>query len=93
MKENCAKKVIKNLFKNSYKVYEVTPQTESDVNFLQSLANNENFDFWSLQRAVGVKATVMVKPNRQKWFEYSLKTRQTPFTVSIDDLEKYAKVN
>jgi hypothetical protein len=72
---------------NSFKVYEVTPSTENDVDFLHSLANNEDFDFWSLRRTSGVASTVMVKPGSQDWFEESLRGRAIPFVITIDDLE------
>ncbi|KAG5677262.1 hypothetical protein PVAND_007033 [Polypedilum vanderplanki] len=70
------------------KVYDVTPMTEDDVNFLHSLTENENFDFWSLRRNVGIISTVLVKPNQQDWFENSLNEKKIPFMVKIEDLEK-----
>jgi hypothetical protein len=60
-----------------------------DVNFLQSLADDEAFDFWSLTRLVGATSTVMVKPERQYWFEKSLGDRSIEYIVSISDLERY----
>jgi hypothetical protein len=70
-------------------VYEVQPRSEDDVNFLHSLVDNEDFDFWSLRKAVGVTSTVAVNPNSQSWFENSLNDREIPFTVTIEDLERF----
>lgn len=75
---------------DGYKVYAVTTTKSDDVNFLKSLAaidDDENFDFWSLQSTVGSMSTVMVKPDRQNWFEKSLNDRKIPYEVSIMDLE------
>lgn len=77
------------LFLFSYKVYAVTSKSPDDVNFLQSLADDEAFDFWSLIRLVGATSTVMVKPERQYWFEKSLSDRSIEHIVSISDLERY----
>lgn len=78
-----------NLIKFSYKVYTITPKTFDDVNFLHSLTGDEAYDFWSLTRLVGVTSTVMVKPERQYWFEKSLSSRYIEYNVSISDLKRY----
>lgn len=72
-------------------MYTVTTGTQNDVNFLKSLTeidDDESFDFWSLQSTVGSMSTVMVKPDRQNWFEKSLTNRNIQYRVSIMDLEK-----
>lgn len=59
-----------------------------DAKFIKSLANDDAFDFWSLTRLVGATATVMVKPERQYWFEKALRERFIEFDVTISDLER-----
>jgi hypothetical protein len=63
--------------------------TEGDANFLKSLDGVDGFDFWSLTKLLGTRATVMVEPERQEWFENSLSERKIPYEISITDLEKY----
>lgn len=63
--------------------------TENDANFLKSLDGRDGFDFWSMTRLLGVKTTVMVKPEQQKWFEKTLGERKIQYEISIVDLEKY----
>jgi Carboxypeptidase activation peptide len=63
--------------------------TVGDANFLKSLDGGDGFDFWSLTKLLGTRATVMVKPERQEWFENSLGERKIQYEISITDLEKY----
>lgn len=62
---------------------------ENDANFLKSLDGRDGFDFWSMTRLLGVKTTVMVKPEQQQWLENSLDERKIQYRISIADLEKY----
>jgi hypothetical protein len=59
-----------------------------DANFLKSLDGVEGFDFWSMKRLLGSSATVMVQPERQKWFEKSLMRKNIDYKILFENLEK-----
>jgi hypothetical protein len=69
-------------------VYEITPNTIDDAEFIFSLVDDDRFDFWSLKKPVGMKTTVMVEPNSQRWFENTLGNRNIEYVVLIEDLQK-----
>ena len=73
----------------SFKVYDVAVLSEKDLEVLHSFEETEEIDFWSMTRAVGSVATLMVSKVAQREFEQKLSSENMKFRVKITDVEKY----
>ncbi|XP_030765037.1 carboxypeptidase B-like [Sitophilus oryzae] len=55
-----------------YKLYQITPKTEDQVEFLHQLDSNGHFDFLRHSRLLGDNSEVIVAPEIQDFFENTL---------------------
>uniref|UniRef100_A0A336MC79 Zinc carboxypeptidase A 1 n=1 Tax=Culicoides sonorensis TaxID=179676 RepID=A0A336MC79_CULSO len=74
-----------------YKIYEVTPQTDSEVEALSKLdknADNYGLDFFRHDKIPGHPAEVMVEPKSQSAFENFLQQNDIEFKVLVQNLQR-----
>lgn len=71
---------------NSYKVYEITPQTKEDADFLHELGEDK-FDIWREGRTIGQPTDIMVAPEDQKYFENELTKHGLNYEIVVEDVE------
>ncbi|XP_050316277.1 carboxypeptidase B-like [Anthonomus grandis grandis] len=76
-----------------YKVYQVTPQTQENAEFLQKLKYKPNYDFWVESRAFGSPSDIMVDPVEQETFEKELSQTGMPYKVVVDDVERLLQID
>ncbi|KAL1501714.1 hypothetical protein ABEB36_006995 [Hypothenemus hampei] len=72
--------------KDSYKLYEITPQTDAEIQFLQQF-HNEDFDFWRESHFVGEATDIMVAPENQYNFENELTNYGLNYKIIVEDVE------
>lgn len=69
-----------------YKLYEITPQTKEDVDFLHKFGE-EKFDIWREGRTIGQPTDIMVAPEDQEYFENELTKHGLPYEIVVEDVE------
>lgn len=72
---------------SSYKVYNVTPTVDSEVQTLYSFEDNLNLDFWD-GLVLSKSSRIMVPPFSRMVFENLLKVLKLDFDVMIEDVEE-----
>lgn len=70
-----------------YKVYEVTPKSYEDAEFLQKFSDDK-FDFWKESRTLGDPSDIMVAPEDQSYFEREFTKHGLKYKVAVDDVER-----
>lgn len=71
----------------SFKVWEVTPNSNSQTVVLHELKNKFGLDFWE-SPFVGRKSRISVSPEFQIEFQQALDEQQIPASIIIQDLER-----
>lgn len=80
---------LKFFLKFRYKVYQVTPKNEQEVDVLKHLETYELIDFWSPLRKVGGPVNIMVPPSIKNYFFEILNAANIQYTVLIENVERY----
>ncbi|XP_018567158.1 carboxypeptidase B [Anoplophora glabripennis] len=78
---------------DSYKVYQVTPQSMDEALALKTFENNGYFDFWSSLRSVGAPVDIMVNPIAQDMFEDFLQNYNIKYDVLIENVQETINKN
>nr|XP_022916572.1 zinc carboxypeptidase-like [Onthophagus taurus] len=76
---------------DGYKVYKVTPRSQDQADFLKSLEDSGEFDFWDHTRLLEYPVSIMVKPALQASFENVLNLKYMHYSILIDDVERVFK--
>ncbi|KAH1011513.1 hypothetical protein HUJ04_000864 [Dendroctonus ponderosae] len=69
-----------------YKLYEITPESLEDAEYLHAFSN-EKFDFWREGQRLGEPTDIMVAPEDQQEFEQKLANRGMKYQVVVEDVE------
>lgn len=75
-------------FTISYKVFQLQPSSEDQLDLIEGLTQNDLYDFWSLSKMVGLPTIIMVAPDAQSSLVKTLEDAAIPYTVMIEDLER-----
>ncbi|RMX60512.1 hypothetical protein pdam_00001433 [Pocillopora damicornis] len=76
-------------------VLQVTPRTEKDIKFLNSLLHSENnltLDFWTYPSKPSDPVDIHVPRRKLREFKHILAKRSIPFTVKIRNVQRQIKV-
>lgn len=76
-------------------VLQVTPRTEKDIKFLNSLLHSENnltLDFWTYPSKPSNPVDIHVPRRKLREFKHILAKRSIPFTVKIRNVQRQIKV-
>lgn len=73
---------------DGYKVYSVTPKTQSDTEFLAAYDGLAGFDFWEEINKVAKPIRIMVAPSNINAFEDALRANKMTYNLIIDNVEK-----
>lgn len=76
-----------------YKVYDVVPKSEDEVNLLEEVQSSAIGEFWEDQFDVNHVVKIMVAPEKQKDFLYVLSTANIEVKEVIGNLQRYDKQN
>lgn len=71
-----------------YKVYEMHPKTIQDINFLKSLEDDLNVDYWTITKIPNKPVVAMVEPQNKERFEINLRLSNIKWNVLIEDYSK-----
>ncbi|XP_037963440.2 zinc carboxypeptidase [Plutella xylostella] len=72
----------------NFKVYNVVPKTEDDVNYLTGLHDKEGYDFWTEHIKAGSNVRIMVYPQIEEEFVAYCKTNGMDIEISVPNLQK-----
>lgn len=67
-------------------MYEITPQTKEDADFLRKLGEDK-FDIWREGRAIGQPTDIMVAPEDREYFENELTKHGLHYEIVVEDVE------
>lgn len=66
----------------------MTPSTHDQLAYLKSLEQNVDVDFWSDIRHLHESVDIMVSPQLQEEFEYTLNSKSVEYGVMLSNVER-----
>lgn len=70
-----------------YKVYNVDPQSEEQVQSLQDLSKQNTHDFWSEHIHIGAEVRIMVSPNDELEFRSFVSQNGLNAKIGVSDVQ------
>uniref|UniRef100_A0A1I7WT40 Propep_M14 domain-containing protein n=1 Tax=Heterorhabditis bacteriophora TaxID=37862 RepID=A0A1I7WT40_HETBA len=68
-----------------------SPETKQQLEVLRELHDNMNeyeIDFWLTPTAIGHKADMMIREEKEEWLKSRLTAEGIPFIISINDVQQ-----
>lgn len=70
-----------------YKVYNVVPQSEEQVQILVDLSKQNVYDFWSDHMYVGAEVRIMVSPKKEMEFRSFVSQNGLDAEIGVTDVQ------
>lgn len=73
---------------DGYKVFGITPKSQTDIEVLANFFDEDGIDFWDSLKITGSSARVMVSPEKINFFTSELSAYGIEYTLMIQNVEE-----